>query len=208
MKFVPSRIAAEILGVHPNSLRAWEKHGKITAKKTPGGQRLYDVESFLGGVTPTQSVCYCRVSSHKQRDDLERQVAYMRERFPEYDIITDVASGLNFKRTGLRSLLERVLRREVKVVVVAHKDRLARFGFDLIQWLVESHGGTLVVLNDVSSSPADELTQDLLAVLTVFSCRMRGLRTYRQAIEKDSAVSLGEPTPDTPTMDGNGAVCV
>ena len=148
------------------------------------------------------------MSSQKQRDDLERQVAYMRERFPEHDIITDIASGLNFKRKGLRSLLERILRREVKTVVVAHKDRLARFGFDLLQWLVESHGGTLVVLNDVSSSPTDELTQDLLAVLTVFSCRMHGLRKYRQAIEKDSDVSNGGTTADTQTMDGNGSVCL
>ena len=118
MKYVTSRIAASILGVHPNSLRSWEKQGKIRVTRTPGGKRLYDIESFTGAIAPNQSVCYCRVSSQKQRDDLERQVAYMRERFPEYDIITDIASGLNFKRKGLRSLLERVLRREVKTVVV------------------------------------------------------------------------------------------
>lgn len=194
--------------MHPNSLRSWEKQGKIRVTRTPGGKRLYDIESFTGAIAPNQSLCYCRVSSQKQRDDLERQVAYMRERFPEHDIITDIASGLNFKRKGLRSLLERVLRREVKTVVVAHKDRLARFGFDLLQWLVESHGGTIVVLNDVSSSPTEELTQDLLAVLTVFSCRMHGLRKYRQAIEKDSDVSNGGTTPDTQTMDGNGTVCL
>lgn len=208
MKYVTSRVAASILGVHPNSLRSWEKQRKIRVTRTPGGKRLYDIESFTGAIAPTQSVCYCRVSSQKQRDDLERQVAYMRERFPEHDIITDIASGLNFKRKGLRSLLERVLRREVKTVVVAHKDRLARFGFDLLQWLVESHGGTVVVLNDVSSSPTDELTQDLLAVLTVFSCRMHGLRKYRQAIEKDSDVSNCGTTADTQAMDGNGSVCL
>ena len=208
MKYVTSRVAASMLGVHPNSLRSWEKQGKIRVTRTPGGKRLYDIESFTGAIAPNKSVCYCRVSSQKQRDDLERQVAYMRERFPEHDVITDISSGLNFKRKGLRSLLERILRREVKTVVVAHKDRLARFGFDLLQWLVESHGGTLVVLNDVSSSPTDELTQDLLAVLTVFSCRMHGLRKYRQAIEKDSDVSNGGTTADTQTMDGNGSVCL
>ena len=208
MKYVTSRVAASILGVHPNSLRSWEKQGKIRVTRTPGGKRLYDIESFTGAIAPTTSVCYCRVSSQKQRDDLERQIASMRARFPEHDIITDIASGLDFKRQGLRSLLERVLRREVKTVVVAHKDRLARFGFDLLQWLVESHGGTVVVLNDVSSSPADELTHDLLAVLTVFSCRMRGLRKYRQAIEQDSSVSNGGATADTQTVDGNGAICL
>ena len=208
MKYVTSRVAASILGVHPNSLRSWEKQGKIRVTRTPGGKRLYDIESFTGAIAPTMSVCYCRVSSQKQRDDLERQVAYMRERFPEYDIITDIASGLDFKRNGLRALLERVLRREVKTVVVAHKDRLARFGFDLLQWLVESHGGTVVVLNDVSSSPADELTQDLLAVLTGFSHRIPALRTYRHAIEQDSALSNGGTTADPQTMDGDGSICV
>ena len=208
MKYVTSRVAASILGVHPNSLRSWEKQGKIRVTRTPGGKRLYDIESFTGAIAPTQSVCYCRVSSQTQRDDLERQIADMRARFPEYDIITDIASGLNFKRQGLRSLLERVLRREINTVVVAHKDRLARFGCDLLQWLVESHGGTVVVLNDVSSSPADELTQDLLAVLTGFSHRIPALRTYRHAIEQDSALSNGGTTADPQTMDGDGSICV
>lgn len=208
MKYIPSREAARVLGVHPNSLRRWAKRGDIQVTLTPGGKRLYDIESFVGTIAATQSVCYCRVSSVKQRDDLDRQVAYMRERYPSADIVTDIASGLNFKRKGLRSLLERVLRREVKEIVVAYKDRLARFGFDLIKWLVESHGGRIVVLNDVSASPTDELTQDLLAVLTIFSCRMHGLRKYRQTIKKDSDLSDAATTPDVTAVDGNGEVCL
>lgn len=208
MKYIPSRTAAKVLGVHPNSLRKWAKQGKIQFILSPGGKRLYDIESFAGSATATESVCYCRVSSHKQRDDLDRQVAFMRERFPTYSIVTDIASGLNFKRKGLRSLLERVLRREVSEIVVAYKDRLARFGFDLIVWLVESHGGRIVVLNQVSMSPSDELTQDLLAILTIFSCRMHGLRKYRQTIKEDSLLSHTGAAPDASAVDGNSAVCV
>jgi len=208
MKYVTSQKAAALLGVHANSLRRWAKQGKIRYQRTPGGNRLYDIESFLGVVPAHQSVCYCRVSGGKQRDDLERQVAFMRERFPDYDIVTDIGSGLNFKRKGLRSILERVLRREVKDVVVAHKDRLARFGFDLIAWLVESHGGRVVVLDDVSHSPADELTHDLLAILAVFARRMPGLRKYRQAVKKDSTLADDSAAAPAAAVDGNGAVCV
>jgi putative resolvase len=208
MKYVPSREAAKVLGVHPNSLRSWANQGKIQVKLTPGGKRLYDIESFIGIVHATQSICYCRVSSIKQRDDLERQVAYMRERYPTYEVITDIASGLNFKRKGLRSLLERVLRREVCDIVVAYKDRLARFGFDLLKWLVESHGGKIVVLNDVSMSPADELTQDLLAIITIFSCRMHGLRKYRQTLAEDSTLSDSGAAASPASVDGDGTVCL
>jgi len=208
MKYVTSRVATQLLGVHANSLRQWAKQGKIHYQRTPGGKRLYDIESFLGVVPAHQSICYCRVSGSKQRDDLDRQVAFMRERFPDHAIVTDIGSGLNFKRKGLRSVLERVLRREVKDVVVAHNDRLARcglpgLGFDLIVWLVESHGGRVVVLNDVSQSPADELTHDLLAV---FSCRMHGLRKYRQAVKEDSTIANGSAATPSAAMDGNGAV--
>ena len=208
MKYVPSREAAKVLGVHPNSLRSWANQGKIQVKLTPGGKRLYDIESFIGIVPATQSICYCRVSSVKQRDDLERQVEYMRTRYPDHAIVIDIASGLNFKRKGLRSLLERVLRREVCEIVVAYKDRLARFGFELIQWLVESHGGRIVVLNDVSMSPADELTQDLLAIITIFRCRMHGLRKYRQTLAEDPALSDSGAAASPAPVDGDGTICL
>ncbi len=203
MKYVPSREAAKLLGVHPQSLRAWGNKGKINVKRTPGGKRLYDVESFVGQTVPTISVCYCRVSSAKQRDDLDRQVAYMRQRYPDHDIITDVASGLNFKRKGLLSLLERVCRREIKEVVVAHKDRLARFGFDLFKWLIEYHGGNLVVLNDTAVSPQAELVADILAILTVFSCRLYGLRKYRQTIAEDTDLPNQPTEANTEELDGD-----
>ncbi|OQX24301.1 MAG: DNA invertase [Desulfobacteraceae bacterium IS3] len=189
MKFMPSRKAREILGVHENTLRRWANEGKIRHIKTEAGQRLYDTDSFVGIHSAKRKVCYCRVSSHKQKDDLERQSAFMSGRCPGYEIITDIGSGLNFRRKGLLALLESVCGGDVSEVVVAHKDRLCRFGFDLVRWLIEYHGGKLVVLDNESQSPQSELVNDLLAIITVFSCRMHGLRKYRAEIKEDKTLS-------------------
>lgn len=113
----------------------------------------------------------------------------MREKFPDSEIIQDIGSGLNFKRKGLLSILERILHGAKLTLVVAHKDRLARFGFELIEYLIKSNGGELLVLNRVESSPQQELIQDLTAILTVFSFRMHGLRRYTNKIKKDKNLS-------------------
>lgn len=183
--YIPLRKAAQELGLHPNTLRKYADNGTIPSIKNAAGQRLFDVQCYLRGVMPAALICYCRVSSHKQRDDLERQVAFMRERYPTAEIIRDIGSGINFKRKGLRALLDRLLAGDKLTLVVAHQDRLARFGFDLVRYLVEHNGGELVVLDQVVHSPAAELTQDLLSILTVFSCRMHGLRKYRHQIKED-----------------------
>lgn len=104
-------------------------------------------------------------------------------------------SGLNFKREGLKALLERSLRGDQLTVVVAHRDRLARFGFDLIEWLIERNGGPVVVLSKAHhTSPSDELLQDLLAVLGGFVARRPGLRKYRDQIAEDPPLSDSETT--------------
>ena len=183
MKLYPSRKAAQALGIHPNTLRRWAAQGKIQFVKTAAGQHLYDVDAMVGGNKPTRRICYCRVSSAKQRDDLERQVAYLQARFPDHSIMRDIGSGLNFRRKGFQFLLESICKGEVSELVVAHRDRLARCCFDLIKWLVERQGGKVVVLNDVTHSPERELTTDLLTILHGFSCRLHGLRKYRAQIK-------------------------
>ena len=145
----------------------------------------------------TVLVCYCRVSSAKQREDLTRQVAFMRERYPDAEIVSDIGGGLDFRRKGLVSLLERLHRGDKLRIVVAHRDRLARFGFELIQWLAEQNGGGVLVLNNADYSPEQELTQDILAILHTFSCRLHGLRRYKDAIKADSGLSGEGATPDT-----------
>lgn len=194
MPLLSSKKTAALLGVHPNTLRNWARDGKIRFERTPSGQRRYDPTTVLSngdssGACVGARICYCRVSSAKQRDDLNRQIGQMRENFPAYELIQDVGSGLNFKRCGLLSILERAMSGAVKEVVVAHKDRLCRFGFDLIQWIVEKNGGRIVVLNDTSVSPQHELITDILSILHVFSCRMHGLRKYSKSIKEDQAIS-------------------
>ena len=183
-----------MLGLHPQTLRNYAKQGKILCYRNSAGQRLYDVETYLHGKSAPQLVCYCRVSSAQQRGDLQRQVAQMRELYPDAEIVTDVAGGLNWQRKGLLSILERLHRGDKLDVVVAHRDRLARFGFELIEWLVVQNGGTVLVLNQSDASPESELTEDLLAILHTFSCRMHGLRRYRAAIAQDPG--LCEPTAE------------
>ena len=183
-----------MLGLHPQTLRNYAQQGKITFYRNSAGQRLYDVETYLHGKSAPQLVCYCRVSSAKQRGDLNRQVAQMRQLYPDVEVVTDIAGGLNWQRKGLLSILERLHRGDKLDVVVAHRDRLARFGFELIEWLVQQNGGRVVVLNQPDASPQSELTEDLLAILHTFSCRMHGLRRYRAAIAQDT--DLSEPTAE------------
>ena len=147
-----------------------------------------------------ETVCYCRVSSHKQKDDLQRQVQFMQEQFPGANIVTDVGGGLNFQRKGLVSLLERLHRGDKLQIVVAHRDRLARFGFELIQWMAEQNGGEILVLDNTDHSPQQELTEDILAILHTFSCRIHGLRRYRNQIQADKDLSDSGPAGNAQTL--------
>jgi putative resolvase len=185
MPYVPLREAVKQLGLHPNTLRKYADNGKIESIKNEAGQRLFNVESYLRGAIRNTLVCYCRVSSPKQRDDLGRQVAYMHSLYPEAEIIKDIGSGINFKRKGLQTLLDRLMRGDKLTLVVACRDRLCRFGFELIQYMVEQNGGQIVVLDNTVHCPESELTQDLLSILHVFSYRMHGLRKYSKKIKED-----------------------
>ena len=185
MAYIPLRKAVEFLGLHPNTLRKYADEGKIETIRNEAGQRLYNVESYGRNATRSIVVCYCRVSSAKQRDDLARQVQFMRDRYPEAEIIQDIGSGLNFQRKGLQSLLVRLMRGDQLQIVVACRDRFCRFGFELFEFMVQQNGGELVVLDQSVHCPESELTADLLAILHLFSRRMPGLRSYRKAIQED-----------------------
>ena len=199
MAYSTLKQACARLGLHPNSLRKYADNGTIKSIRTPGGQRRFEVDEYLRQNTGAATVCYCRVSSAKQRDDLQRQVQRMQALYPSAQIIQDIGSGLNFKRKGLRSLLERLLQADQLTVVVSHKDRLARFGFDLIEQLVHHHGGRIVVLDPyVSTSPQSELTADLLAILHHFACKMHGARSHQG--KKTADLSGSKATQDLPAM--------
>ena len=206
MEFIPSRKAAKALGVHPNTLRRWADSGQIKFIKSHSGQRRYDVNSFVGEEKSHETICYCRVSSPKQKDDLQRQVDFMRQNYPQAEVVKDIGSGINFKRKGLRSILERAMQGNQLTVISAHKDRLCRFGFDLIEWVISSNGGQIVVLSESQHSPEQELTQDLLTILHVFSCRMHGLRKYSRKISKD--LSDSKPEEDVQDVDRCEQICL
>ena len=187
MSLVPLRKAVERTGLHPNTLRKYADEGRIYSIRNAANQRLFDVDNFIRESRPQTDyqICYCRVSSTKQRDDLDRQIAYMVSLFPQAEIIKDIGSGLNFKRKGLKTLLERLMRGDQFTLIVACRDRLVRFGFELIEWMVEHNGGKIVVLDNTVHCPETELTADLLSIIQVFSCRMHGLRKYGKKIKED-----------------------
>ena len=139
------------------------------------------------------TICYCRVSSYKQKDDLDRQIKFMQAKYPNAEIVKDIGSGLNYKRKGLKSILGRAMRGDKLEIVVTHKDRLARFGFELIEWIIQQSGGKVMVLKQTNLSPKQELTNDLLSILHAFSCRIHGLRNYKSQVRK----ALSEPEPKT-----------
>ena len=191
-KFIPSKKAKELLGVSEFSLRKWCDEGSIMSIRTPGGQRLYNVNDFVlrtinepsntikEEIKSKQKICYCRVSSSGQKEDLQRQINYMQKNFPDHKIITDIGSGINFKRKGLRTILELACQGDVSEVVVAYRDRLCRFAFELIQWVLQLHGVKLLVLHEsLESSGNSELAEDLLSIINIFNCRVNGKRKYK-----------------------------
>ena len=190
-KWVKPKEAAAVIGVSIQTLRIWDKKGDIRTRRTVGNTRLYDISEYMEAEPARQlrTICYCRVSSPKQKADLLRQIEYLTSKYSESEVIKDVGSGINFKRKGLNAILERAMSGEQLEVVVAYKDRLARFGYDLIERVINRPGGRVVVLNEVSLSPVEELTQDLLTILHVFSCRLCGIRKYREQIKAEHNIT-------------------
>ena len=184
-EYITSRAAKKVLQVSECTLRRWADNGLIPSIRTPTGHRLYDVKRYLATELDDsqhqqrQRICYCRVSSQGQKDDLQQQVAYMQDKFPDHRIITDIGSGINFRRQGLRTILALACKGFVSEVVVAYRDRLCRFAFELLEWFLQLHGTQLVVLNQTMDSTGQtELAEDLLAIVNVFNCRVNGKRKY------------------------------
>lgn len=190
--------AVEVTGLHPNTLRKYADRGDIPSYRIPNGDRRFDVSAFS---PTTQSVIgYARVSQPKQKPDLDRQCEFLRSRINGIEVIRDIGSGLNLKRKGLKAVLERAISGERITLVVTYRDRLARFGFDLIEWIIFRSGGKIVVLNQINTSPMEELTRDLAAIITVFSSRLHGLRSHK--IKKDITQAIHTTEGSSAKMDG------
>ncbi len=178
-----SKNACEIFGVTGNTIRRWADSNKITYKRTPSNQRVYFIPTTINKskdckVRTKQNVIYCRVSSTKQKDDLQRQCLYLSGKYPDYKIIKDIGSGLNYKRPGLLKLLEMSNKQQLNEVVISSKDRLCRFGFELIEWQFLQNHTKILVLDKENKTPEQEFTEDILAILQVFACRWNGKRKY------------------------------
>ncbi len=194
---------AERIGRSVSTVRRWEAEGRITARRTPSGQRYFDATDVRRVLQPgfdegsRRTVVYCRVSSPGQKDDLASQVAAM-EQFclarglAVDEWVSEVGGGMNLRRKKFLAVMDAVDRGEVATLVVAHKDRLARFGFDYLEHVAVRNGCEIVVANQESLSPQQELVEDLLAIIHTFSCRLYGLRRYEKTL-KDELTGEGKP---------------
>lgn len=197
----------EMFGVSATCLKKWRAAGKIQCIYTPGGQARYILSSLVGDAPEEKrdqrSICYARVSTREQKEDLERQVEFFRSRYPNHEIIRDIGSGLNFKRKGFKAILDAAIQGNIREVVVTHKDRFCRYGFELFEHILESRSkGKFVVLNDKSTSPQEELINDLVSIITVFSSRLYGLRSHQVKRELQKLVQEAGTNEDSQVQIG------
>lgn len=179
--YVTPKQASKHYNVSEQALRSWAIQGKIKYITTKGGHRRYSITEPNGCKNePIEKVIYARVSSKKQQGDLDRQIQFLQSKYPDYRVVSDIGSGINFNRKGFKGILEGLFRGAIKEVVVAKRDRFTRFGFDLFEWIFREHGALL--LSDTTGSqdhPQEELSEDLMAIITVFSARYYGKRKYK-----------------------------
>lgn len=176
------------IGKTIQTLRNWDKNGTLKpAHITKAGTRYYSQEQlnhFLGLKSKTKlnkkTIGYCRVSSHEQKDDLERQIenvkTYMYAKGYQFEIITDIGSGINYNKKGLNQLIDMITNSEIDKIVILYKDRLIRFGYELIENLCEKYGTTIEIIDNTEKIEEQELVEDLIQIVTVFSCRLQGKR--------------------------------
>ena len=152
--YLGGKKTSEIFGVHQRTLYQWEKKGWIKTIRTMGGKRLYDINSYARGEKIASKednkldICYVRVSSQGQKDDLERQIKYMEKRYPKHVIIKDIGSGINMNRKGLNKIIDWAIEGRIREVVVAYKDRLARFGYSQIERIIAKYSQGRIKIKD------------------------------------------------------------
>ena len=187
MKYYSAKTVTQLLGVTAQTLRNWDKEGKLKPSYVKSnGYRYYSEDSILAYTQERKTkknlnvVGYARVSSKKQSDYLERQVNnirdYLSNNFDSFDIITDIGSGLNYNKPGLLKLIEKINKKEVDLIVVLYKDRLLRFGFELVEYFAQLNNVKIEVLDKIDKNQDQELVEDLVQIITVFSCKIQGKR--------------------------------
>lgn len=186
---------AKLLNVTVKTLQNWDKQGSLKAYRTPTNQRFYTEEQLnqilrLGNEKQGLKIGYCRVSTHNQKNSLEYQEEYLRSYTNAKgvildEVLTDIGSGINYNRKNFNRILELVEDGEIAEIYVTYKDRFVRFGFEWFNNFCEKHGAKIIILNQPSTSPEQELAEDLLNIATVFSARNHDLRTYKKQLEQN-----------------------
>lgn len=183
----------ELIGKSTHTLQVWDRKGILKAHRSPTNRRFYthDQLSEIMGVKVDKriAVSYCRVSSPGQKDDLLSQQKAVADfcvgaGIAVDEAIVEVGGGLNLKRKQFVRIMSLVEARAIHTLVIAHKDRLARFGMDWFGYYLEQHGCKLVIINNEALSPESEMVQDLMAIIHCFSCRLYGLRRYKKIIKE------------------------
>lgn len=206
MKYYSIGEFANKIGKSIQTLRNWDKKNILKPSHvTQGGTRYYSQEQlnhFLGLRSEQKInkkiIGYCTVSSHKQKDDLERQIdnvkTYMYAKGYQFEIITDIGSGINYTKKGLNQIIDMVTNSEVEKIVVLYKDRLIRFGYELIENLCNKFGTTIEIIDNTEKTEQQELVEDLIQIVTVFSCKLQGKRAnkakkmIKELIENDKDI--------------------
>ncbi len=183
------------LGVHWQTLKNWEKNGKIKCVRSPGGKRYYDINDFIYNIDKNEikidnikndnikvkrKICYCRVSSYSQKIELENQINYMKKKYPNHEIVHDIGSGINFNRYNLNKIINYAIKNELEELVISYKDRLCRIGYELIENILKEYSNTNIIIEKEDiKSPEKELTDDLIEIITVFSSKLHGMKSYK-----------------------------
>lgn len=189
MNYLNMREFLERTGVSKSTVYRAERNGVISPERTPGGHRRFtdeDVAKMLGlqHQNPKKAcIVYCRVSSASQKPDLENQIRAMSDfataRGYVFTVVSEVGGGMNMNRPKFMRLVNGIIDGSVGTIIVANRDRLMRFGFDLVDNLAKSYGAEIVVANREDMSPEQEMVEDLMAIVHTYSCRLYGLRRYR-----------------------------
>jgi putative resolvase len=188
--FLTRKHASEKLGIHFETLYKIAERKEIETIKI-GKQILYNVEKYLKekgiGKEHKRKICYCRVSSNKQKEDLKRQISIMKQMFPLHEIISDIGSGLNFNRKGLIEIIDGAINGDIEEVIITYKDRLARFGYELIEHIINKYSkGKIIIINKKEEeTPIEEVTKDIISIMNVYTAKINGLRKYKKIMIDD-----------------------
>lgn len=196
--------ASEYLHVAQGTLRRWEQEGLLTPTRTTGGHRRYSEDDLLSILSKKNMISndnrytigYCRVSTSAQKDDLQRQVEcvsnYCVAKGYQFKIITDIGSGLNYKKTGFNKLIELICTGQINRIVLNYKDRLVRNGFELIEKVCRMHNVEIEIINLSEDNNQNELVEDVLAIITVYSAKLYGSRSHKNKVINETNKKLFE----------------